>query len=375
MLAYSGHCVSLTPNSDNLRRNLVRGGVEDATIDLLCKDDADIEASGAEPSDQTPTSTKYVGVPSTTHRATITAEHSQPQANGNSNSFNHNPGIYGTGSGGVCHGQPAWADYEPEDGEYLDEATIAGGPVGANYYEPKQAQVSEYVQKCTRTVLIQNLPQGTTHADVTDAVRGGLLLDIFLRTHDRACSVSFLHAADARYFYDYARKHDLYINNKRVTVKWDERQFTLAGHAIGKLNGGATRNFILKGIDPHRHTEETIREDLDHIHNLAVLKVHFRDGNCYIKTNSVNYAQFARTCMMSRGKYRSVKMQWDVDECAQPYELQPIPQVRSVREPLAKKVSNNVNRFQLLHLDDEEEEQDELPAPMETKYAAGITAL
>jgi hypothetical protein len=232
-------------------------------------------------------------------------DHSQPQADANASSFNHNTGIYG-GRGavhhnGIYHGQPLWADQEPEEDEYLDEDTIADGPLGTHYDQPKQAREPQYVQKCTRTVLIQNLPPGATHADVTEVVRGGVLLDVFLRTHDRACSVSFLHAADARYFFDHARKYDLYIKHKRVNVKWDERQFTLAGYAIGKINRGATRNFILKGIDPHRHTEESIREDLDHIHNLVVLKVDFRDGNCYIKTNSVNYAQFARTCMMSRG--------------------------------------------------------------------------
>jgi hypothetical protein len=229
--------------------------------------------------------------------------HSQPRAN--ADSFAHNADIYGGGTpahyNGVYHGQPAWADDEPDAEEYCDEDTIAGGPVGANYVPLKQTRTPQFDQKCTRTVLISNLPEGTTHADITDAVRGGILLDVFLRTHDRAVAVSFLHAADARYFFDHVRKHDLYIKNKRVSIKWNERQYTLAGHAIGKISGGATRNFILKGIDSHRHTEESIREDLDHIHNLIVIKIVFKDGNCYIKTNSVNYALFARTCMMSRG--------------------------------------------------------------------------
>ena len=48
------------------------------------------------------------------------------------------------------------------------------------------------------------------------------------------------------------------------------------------------------------HTEESIREDLEHIHNLAVLGVDFNSGNCFIKTNSVHNAMYARTCMMSR---------------------------------------------------------------------------
>jgi hypothetical protein len=49
-----------------------------------------------------------------------------------------------------------------------------------------------------------------------------------------------------------------------------------------------------------RHSEENIREDLDHIHNCVVVKVTFSGGNCYISLNSVHNAIYARNCMMSR---------------------------------------------------------------------------
>lgn len=62
---------------------------------------------------------------------------------------------------------------------------------------------------------------------------------------------------------------------------------------------GATRNLVIRRYDP-RITEQTIRDDLDHIHNLVIIKVEFVGGSCYIRTNSVNNAMFARTCMMSR---------------------------------------------------------------------------
>jgi hypothetical protein len=88
---------------------------------------------------------------------------------------------------------------------------------------------------------------------------------------------------------------------KQVIAKWNERQFSLAKHAIGKISGGATRNLVLRNINRSRHTEESIREDLDHIHNLVVIKVEFIGDSCHIETNSINYALFARTCMMSRG--------------------------------------------------------------------------
>ena len=67
-----------------------------------------------------------------------------------------------------------------------------------------------------------------------------------------------------------------------------------------KITRGATRNLVLYNFDPAKHTEAQICEDLEHIHNLAVIKVEFLDGNCYISLNSVHNAIYAWQCMMSR---------------------------------------------------------------------------
>lgn len=82
-------------------------------------------------------------------------------------------------------------------------------------------------------------------------------------------------------------------------MKWSDRQFILPGHVANKIGIGATRNLVIRRCDP-KHTEESIREDLEHIHNLVVVKVEFIGSNCFIGTNSVHNAMFARTCMMSR---------------------------------------------------------------------------
>lgn len=69
---------------------------------------------------------------------------------------------------------------------------------------------------CRRTLQFSKLPEGVTHSDIAGAVRGGLLLEIYLRMQDRIGSVSFLHAADAQEFFRHIRRHDLYIRDKRV---------------------------------------------------------------------------------------------------------------------------------------------------------------
>jgi hypothetical protein len=63
---------------------------------------------------------------------------------------------------------------------------------------------------------LTNLPEGVTHADITAVVRGGIVLDVFLRRNDGAARVSFVHAEDAEAYYKYVCKHDIYIRDRRV---------------------------------------------------------------------------------------------------------------------------------------------------------------
>ena len=223
---------------------------------------------------------------------------------------------------GRYHERATWADADADEDEEDDDNTVSEigspqTPPGANYVKP-QTQRQQYERQCVRTVLLTGLADGTTHADLTSAVRGGLLLDIYLRSYERSAAISFLTSADAKKFYDHVRRHDLYIRNKRVRmppasafpltaltygmqveIKWHDRQFILPGHVASKISMGATRNLVVHGYD-NRHTEDVVREDLDHIHNLVVVKIEFVGGNCYIELNSVHNAIYAHQCMQSR---------------------------------------------------------------------------
>ncbi|KAK3692457.1 hypothetical protein B0T22DRAFT_495628 [Podospora appendiculata] len=262
------------------------------------------------------------------------------------------------------------ANVEADD----EEASCEGDspdevPVDATYVKP-QGQRQQFDRVCTRTIQLLNLGEGTTHVDITNAVRGGMLLDVFLRSHERSATVSFLHAVDARKFFDHVRRHDLYIKNKRIDIKWSDRQFILPGHVAGKIATGASRNLVIHRYD-NRHTAENIREDLDHIHNLVVVKVEFFGGNCYVGLNSVHNAIYAKQCMMSRFKYKGTKIEWDVDECAQPYVLPP-PRARRDLAPQPKGPSVVRNRFHLLNMDGDEE--DEIAATFQSKKSVGVAA-
>jgi hypothetical protein len=66
-----------------------------------------------------------------------------------------------------------------------------------------------------RTVYITNLPERTTHKDLVSIVRGGRLLDIFLR-NDRTATISFVEGAAE--FLVYAKRTDIYLHTKRVST-------------------------------------------------------------------------------------------------------------------------------------------------------------
>lgn len=67
-----------------------------------------------------------------------------------------------------------------------------------------------------RTILLQNLPDLVTHKDIVDIVRGGLLLDVYLRTQDRSASVSFVDGTAAQAFLSYAKRNGVYVRGRRV---------------------------------------------------------------------------------------------------------------------------------------------------------------
>ena len=133
----------------------------------------------------------------------------------------------------------------------------------------------------------------------------------------------------------------------------------MSGHVANKIGIGATRNLILRGAHPNL-TEERIREDLDHIHNLVVISITFQEGDILIELNSIHNSLFARTCMTSRATYKGLRIDWYPDECAQPL---PKPQFNFKKENRApspaKRATPAPNRFQMLVMDGTEDSSSE----------------
>lgn len=68
-----------------------------------------------------------------------------------------------------------------------------------------------------RTILIKNLTDQTTHQDIAHIVRGGMLLDVYIRRGaDKSANVSFVHGTAAQEFMAFAKRHEIYIYDRKV---------------------------------------------------------------------------------------------------------------------------------------------------------------
>ncbi|GKZ16934.1 hypothetical protein AbraIFM66951_010651 [Aspergillus brasiliensis] len=260
-----------------------------------------------------------------------------------------------------CHEHSGVKVQDPEEfdvGEDEDEDEDAlldphGSEDKDDYDESSRSAGSSPTPSAQRTVLIRNLPDRIMHKDIVAAIRGGALLHIYLRAREHMASVSFVEEAAARDFFRTTKAYGLIVAGKRVEVGWNDRQFYLPPYVRAKIDNGASRNLVVYNVQPNV-TEWVIRKDLDHIHNLIVISVQFKNGNAYISTNSVHNALFARSCMMSRFTYKGMKIGFYPDECVgSPGKI-----LKKEPQTPAKKTGSVPNRFQLLSLDGADDEDD-----------------
>lgn len=168
-----------------------------------------------------------------------------------------------------------------------------------------------------RTLLLSNLPSNVTHRDVTDIIRGGRLIEFWVRPRERNATVTFADAAAASRFLHHARRKDLYINMRRVDAAWHPKQYKAPGHMLDRIRHGHSRNLAIRNA-VGRLTEAQVRADLAHIDRLVVVQALVAGPDLYISTNAVHLAGFAKTCLSSRAAYKgAVRIDWYADECEQ----------------------------------------------------------
>lgn len=206
-----------------------------------------------------------------------------------------------------------------------------------------------------RSLVIRGLSRSTTLEDITKSIRGGIVLNLFVRPHQQAVHVAFVNADDAERFLLHAKKHDLYIKSKRVHVSWDENQHYLPGGVAKRVHcDGATRNLVIRFPKPEVN-EQLVRDDLEHINNLEVVSIKTIQGHIWISLSGIRQALAARSCMMHRLRFKGSRIEFWPDECAEPFPPvinRPQPKQDHYKHK-AKHSTKSINRFDVLLNEDD----------------------
>ncbi|PGH16652.1 hypothetical protein AJ80_05154 [Polytolypa hystricis UAMH7299] len=342
---------------DNLKKALYQGGVSEDALETLINgpDDPAIHSSPN-------------GVSSNNHAPANTSRPPPPGLSSatNGHSSSDRPASYRHGQLNAperSQGPPVdiasrQYSFDNDDSSFLGEEKYDGNQPPTNAQSRPERQHTNCTEN--RTLVFRGIPDRTTHRDIVSVIRGGALIDVFLRSRERMASISFAEGKAAQEFLAYAKRNNIYVLDKLIDVSWAERQFFLPGHVSTKMANGASRNIVIRHVHPNID-EARIRDDLEHIHNLIVIGVTFDRGDAYISTNSVHNALFARTCMMSRLAYKGMKIEYYPDECAEPLPRAQPPRKKKISPP-AKRLDSTINRFQMLNMDgtDDGSDDDEL---------------
>ncbi|KIV84800.1 hypothetical protein PV11_00557 [Exophiala sideris] len=244
----------------------------------------------------------------------------------------------------TIHTQPAYPPTPPS------ESSVEEGAEDGPLEDTQDEEQPQSANRPYRSLMLTALPPTATLFDITRVIRGGAIMHMYLRERDGYAHVSFVEPAAAEAFFLFAERNGAYIRGKKIAVAWDERQSYLTSSLANRIAGfGASRNLVIRHVRRYI-TAETIRDDLEHIHNLDVVKVQFSDGNAFISLNNIALAMTARNCMHSRQKYKGMRIEFYPDECAQPLPRERSPKRVSVKRdgiPLS-------NRFDALLNDSDE---------------------
>ncbi|KAJ8607778.1 hypothetical protein MRB53_040074 [Persea americana] len=192
-----------------------------------------------------------------------------------------------------------------------------------------------------QTLYSSNLLIQTTHRDLIAVLRGGILARVVLclsessKQRSKAALITF-------------------VSGAAEFLAWSKHsQYQLHQHISKKIEMGATRSIVIRGATKKGLTEEQIRLDMEHIHQLEIVEILFTNGDAYVHTNSVAGAMYARTCMLSRSAYRGCGLEYAEDTCNVPIPLLTTRErtTSSKEKKLTKKDSVLCNRFSMLALD------------------------
>ena len=138
------------------------------------------------------------------------------------------------GFGGNLKGKGGFYNHHNSSGVEDENAFTPDLEKDDPYLAPSQER-KRFAKVEQRTILAKNLSDRATHKvsshglgtsprhsdsqyfqDIVDFIRGGLVLDIYLRSHERSASISFVEGSAAQDFMNHVKRNDIYVHGKRV---------------------------------------------------------------------------------------------------------------------------------------------------------------
>ncbi|EXJ58054.1 hypothetical protein A1O7_05477 [Cladophialophora yegresii CBS 114405] len=233
----------------------------------------------------------------------------------------------------------------------------ADGSVSGQLIEDPQEDESACSDNITgrRSLVLTGLPPDTTLQRLAKLLKGGAILQMHLSKRHDSAHVSFVDPIAAESFLEYVQTNEIYIQGKKVTASWDKQQRFIKPY-LAKLIAfsGLTRNLVIR-FAKEEWTAQSIREDLEHIHQLEIVDSFFRNGHAYLSLNSIQHALTARTCMHSQLKYKKLRIDSWPDDCAQPLPNATIKQPQYLQPVQPAAVHRN--RFAPLYPGNEESQE------------------
>jgi hypothetical protein len=135
-----------------------------------------------------------------------------PRANVFHTTFHDKRGVNFSKAGPNCNGVPPTP---PSLRSELHEDEVEEKEAEASC-EEQEHYINNYED---RSVTLRGLSPHTTLADIAKVVRGGLVLNMFIRPRERTAHVAFVDPIAAEKFLIHSKRSDIYIKGKRVCNK------------------------------------------------------------------------------------------------------------------------------------------------------------
>lgn len=141
---------------------------------------------------------------------------SRPSGNGNETPSNSGWTPKNYSGSGSFHKDRA-GSFARQHSSMQDDSSFPSDEKEDGCFPNSKTEKLQYARAENRTLIIKNLSDRATHKDIVDIIRGGAVLDIFLRANERSASVSFVEGSAAQDFLSYTKRNDIYIHGKRVS--------------------------------------------------------------------------------------------------------------------------------------------------------------